>query len=493
MKELENIDSEEDKPVKLLKPILGIPPIIYVNALWLLVIGFFLFWVFSFIFKPQSTLTVKSSPSGSVVFWNGQIIGNTPLQVKIRGSLRGEGTLSVNRKGYYEKEEKLNLSGWSFPLSFLGDKTVNFSLDPSLSEQEIVNLEIQDLDYWITLGEPTYRFPSPPLFSQWESNFKEEENIFLSLLGKGFLLINSPFYWNDFKKSYLSHFSFAPTSSWELWQHLEENLNLPPQALGFYYSLLTEEEQKNLTLDPNFSESFKDLSISIKSSTTFLSSLPLSLLPIMNFRVIESSLFQEVNEVNQNLSFETEINLAPFYITRGPITKGQVELFLKSYAKWRPEYREGLIQEGLSDESYLKPFFWDEIKNTDPAVFIPYYFAVDFAQWINNTYLKGTSLKASLPSSLQWQVAMKNANQVSESSISYWFWMRESHSSSQKWLRTQENPLGVDQNLPLLQGEIRSLNNKNLNITSSTQASLPKIWTGPNLSFYLIIQEEKEL
>lgn len=493
MKELENIKQEGTPPRKSLKPILGIPPILYVNFLWLLVASLILIWLLGIIFKPQSTLTVESSPSGAVVFWNNKIIGHTPLKIKIRDTLKGEGTLALERKGFLRKEENIKLSSWPFPLSFLGDKKISLSLDPSLSEKEIVNLEIKDLDYWLSLGEPSYRFPSPPLFSQWKSDFQGQESIFLSLLKEGFPLINSSFYWNNFKESYTSFFSFTPSNSWDLWKHLQENLNLPRQSLGFYYSLLTEEEKSEILSNNNFIEEINSTSLSLRYSPSTLSPIPLSLLQFISFQTIAASHIQEKIDINQDFFFTTEIDLAPFYISKFAISKGQVELFLKSYAKWRPEYREGLMKEGLSDESYLKPFFWDEIQNTDSAVFIPYYFALDFAQWINNTYLKGTSLKASLPSTLQWEVAMKNTAEVNPTNISHWFWMRDSHSPSRQWLRTQDNLLGVNQSLPLLQAEIRALNNSYLNITPETQACLPKTWTGPNLSFYIIIQEEKDL
>lgn len=495
MKELENIKPEENPPRKHFKPIFGIPPLFYVNFLWLLGVGLILFWVLSLSLKPQSTLIVESNPSGAVVFWNDKIIGNTPLKIKIKDSLKGEGVLSLERKGFKESREELNLTSWPFPFSFLGDRKIIISLDPSLSQQEIINLEIKDLDYWLSLGEPTYRFPSPPLFSQWKSNFKEQEDILIELFKEGFPLINSSFYWNDFKEAYLSFFSLEPASSWELWNNLQENLNLPPEALGFYYSLLSEENQEKLNSDKNFIEEIKNLSFFSNSTSENISPLPLSLLQILHFRTIPSSYLEESISLNPSLSFNREVKIAPFYITKAPISKGQVELFLSSYAKWRPEYREGLMKEELSDESYLKPFLWEDIKKTDPAVFIPYYFAKDFAQWLNNTYLKGTTLKASLPSTLQWQVAMKNIKETNSSyeHINHWFWMRESYSPSRQWIRTKDNLLGVNSDLPLFQAEIRTLNNPSSNTTPETEAYLPKSWTGPNLSFYIVIQEEQDL
>ncbi|KAL0264003.1 UNVERIFIED_CONTAM: hypothetical protein PYX00_011227 [Menopon gallinae] len=428
----------------------------------------------------------------------GELVGLTPLKMKITQERKGLGQLRLERQGFQAINKELKLTSWPFPLSFLGDQYLDLEMPVAWSDKELVRSYLKEVSYWSSQEESRKSRPCPNVFSDFIKAFKRSVPICKDFLKASFPLINNKFLWQDFSYAYSLLFSQELEHKWESWLSLKKNLLLSDSEFFIFYLHAKSLEQKVLSEK----EDFKELLLNLQKDSNLIQEETGSLILPKNlkqafFKVSarKLSLSEEKRNlpcvVSKELLRPSDIYLQSFYLSRKPVSKKELSTFLQELTYWQSKYRQSLIDKGLADENYLKDDYWLNGQEEDPAYYVPYYLAQAYAEWYSQTYLKGFGLKAKLPSTFQWR-CLEGKLEPNDSSLPFgqWFWMRDPHLSNLAWLRTPENPYAVAEDFPSWEGEIRALSKAELGLTHSICASLPRHWCGPYLGFYLVIEKD---
>lgn len=497
---METKETLEHIPSVKLKSFLGIPPKIYVSIIWISLFLAILTLVLPWVFSPKSSLEITSLPSGTPVFWRDTFIGHTPLKIKISSAMKGKGTLKFERKNFKIKEIPLNLSSFPFPLSFLGGaklKDVQLSLDEGLNKDTLLKDYLEDLSFWAARGSSNSSRPNLDIFSRFYNDFLYDKNLLEKFLQKSISLVSTYDLWKDYWKTFSLVFSETTDSDdFKNWLKVCERFNLPQRSVLFFLSIQNPSKKSSLLKNSQF----VSLINSLKEETLNLHSDPFQRLeynPIFKNYILISSRIANVSlnlpETLENERILYRVKIPNFYISKYPVTKADMKVFLEENPQWRPDQKGVLEKLGLADENYLS-FIDDPSSDQEPATFTPFPLAREYAQWYTQKYLKNTNFEACLPSTFEWQLAAKSLSEDPKFSLNpnlgSWYWMRDPFSASAKLFATETYPYGIDESLNTFERPIRSLPKKDYQITETTSASLPFHWSGPHISFYLVLKSK---
>jgi hypothetical protein len=419
-------EPKSKKEIRVKLPVvLGIRPLYYVPALYIIIISLI---VFSLFIKPGlkkngTWFDVESIPGTAEVFVDGSRAGSTPCRIFIA---KGNRVIEVRKPGFSTSQEETDVKGRIFLSRFFPRRgTLVISLIPDNLEA-LIEARQNDFAAWGLSGRPEKNHFLPHLWTmtagdcyRWaptdkaeslSANNRYEEALIGSIPFAGNTILLS-----DLIRGYLVHSAKGGPltvqallhlisgadrlivnntngTAWWLDSILAENGTINPATAAwsdFYknYGEIRQSAKNVLTGNPgDKAMTVNGFRFNYRNGGTFTSGDPEQDLP---------------GNPPQTGSLLHETRCLPHYFMADEVPLSLYREFLSEKPEWAADNKGTLIAKGLADEGYLQEI--ETARDSDPAVWVSWYAADAFCKWFTEKHLSGTGYKAGLPTETEWE------------------------------------------------------------------------------------------
>jgi formylglycine-generating enzyme required for sulfatase activity len=156
-------DSREDQ-VRL-RPVLGIPPGLYLSFLYSLVLIVLLFFLLCYpgLRRPGSLVTIRSDPAGAAIRVDGETRGATPGEIFIP---RGDRVIEISLPGFSPHRTKVAVKGRSFGSLFFPRRFSVVAVLRAADPPAVFAEAAGEYAAWSFAGEPTAAWQIPRSLSE---------------------------------------------------------------------------------------------------------------------------------------------------------------------------------------------------------------------------------------------------------------------------------------------------------------------------------------
>jgi formylglycine-generating enzyme required for sulfatase activity len=503
-----------------LRPLLGIPPRVYVSALYGLVFAGILFFIFLYpgLFHPGSQVTFTSLPEEASVLVDGVRIGATPLTAFVP---EGRHIITLRRPHFEEKKAPFIAGGRLFGSRFFPLKA-DFFAELTLSRpRELLRQAHRDFSVWALSGEPGPFYPLPPVLSSAVRDYtagalteKAAEELF-AMLSSAIASVNSPENFRDFIRAALlaasggkalSPQALVRAASWFLSLYAKQKdalywlaLVLPEKAREeFLASPWTQEKLQEFAADTDA----KVPSGGVSASRTILGAR-YSVIPAGTFRQGGGnsggfsrlaaqqaerlgSFEAALRRLRENPPFRAQARTGAFFLRTGEVTQAEYAAFLRENPAWLPSNRAALSRQGLAEESYLAS--WKDSpeppRPQDPVSEVSFYAARAYCEWLGG---RGSPYVFFLPSEAQWEYAALLGAPGIPATEGLWEWCGS-------WYAPASYIFPVAADAPVFPAAEKAVRggawiNSSGALDAATRASQPPEWCSPYLGFRVAAEE----
>ncbi len=408
--------SDIDK-VKL-KPVLGMEPGKYLFILYIFIIALVLFLLLFLpgIVKPGSIYNFDSVPSGAVVFVDGQYIGATPCEAFIS---EGEHKIRLEKEYYQGVESSINSKKRIFA-SLFAPKKSEFSANIVLEEpSSLLKDSFKEFAKWgmIDTYFDNYQ-PKPvigPLFRDLQAAGYADLPALSGFLYSVLPFVHNEYLYNDFidaaavfqemktgEKPEVSDI----TESFTDFQFFKDSTAFFENLPFWFYSLVSDEHRQadSLSWYPalqeeygGFLRDFNNDSPSAKSAV---------MINGMRFIMLSGGEFLIGADGN---SFPYPVKVDDFMIMDREVTNDLYRLFISENIKWSYQNIDGLIEQGVVNQDYLKDF--DISEGSEPVNFVSWFAAEAFCSWLQDKLPSNLAdYTVRLPDEHEWEWAAQTEN-----------------------------------------------------------------------------------
>ncbi|MFP4362876.1 MAG: SUMF1/EgtB/PvdO family nonheme iron enzyme [Spirochaetia bacterium] len=422
----EQFPEVDDITVKL-RPIFGVQPKIYLAALFVLLLGSLLFFLFLFpgIVNNGTRITFTSSPEGAAVYVDQRWVGAAPCTVFIPS---GTHTILVERPHFAGIQEEREVGGRLLgSLFFPRQERITYELEME-DPRGLLTSSIQEYQQW-ALTEPSGTYHIPDVLGSMVDTFiaanrmEGQEEAIRDVFYLALTFLQNDVNLRDFLGAYTAFLSGASVFSHvDLMQIVSDYLSLIdryPNYAYFLLSVIPVELQQEISESVWFDNYRQALAEGAYGFTYVYDE------PAPAGRVINDSRFvgipgahfmMGVDPVSGNPSigqvesvFPHRQEVSPLLIGSTEVTNREYSEFIAANPEWAPENRDSLVNRGLVSSSYLNNWEDGEYPAGQGDFAVQYtslYSARAFCDWYTEAYLD-QGLQARLPSEAEWEWAAR--------------------------------------------------------------------------------------
>lgn len=430
------IQSEEEisELTTTLKPVLGIPPLVYVPALWAsaLVIVLLAVLVLPGIRNPGEEVTINSAPEGAAIVVDGRHRGTTPETMFLSAGDREIVVTAGTARERIEADIGRRVVGSLFVpkrreyTAILSEPTV----------ESTIKAGVTDFAQWSLMGEPSPQFQYAPVAHDTARRLWASTEIAAQPPADHDQL-------NQFRSDLVAHVGswnvrdmtaavvrssnagalMTPGAIAELvrfFVHLDNN---SPAFGRLVWELVPADEVFRAPLTDS---SWADARLEALSTALLAGSLAPDERAVPSSRTVDvqGMRFAQVPEGSYILGYplrdETDRGVPvqfdePFWIQDRELTRRDFARFVQEESRWAPDNREALQADGLVQAEYLAdwPDDWDSefsgAGGEQPLRYVSWYAIDAFVRWMNArerpTVPDVENAQFVVPSAAQWEYA----------------------------------------------------------------------------------------
>lgn len=425
MKEDKKITQADiDQAEVRLRSIAGISPRFYLPVIYIflsLALVFLLF-VLPGIRKNGSYLTFSGLPAKSAVYVDGSYKGSSAQAIYLSA---GSYTLRIEHEGFEPETRKIVVGGRIFgSLFFKRREKVDFALAPQ-NPGDLLRAAYSEYAAWALAGKPSALYPIPPLLSdalaaigpaaaadgQTGGGLPDAGSFTADLLSAAASAESAR---DGLKAAVLLNSRGMPGPL-----SLVSSARRVAAALGAKKTgalWLQDVVSKKTSLSSRLAETARAAALEFETPAApggaagaadgaktaaprAQGSLSLAGHSYVLFSAGSITMGGEAPS-GSRLPYAVELPL--FGIAKTEVTKSQWAAFLDANAKWRPENKEALIEQGLADEDYLAD--WTK-GGEEPVTGVSWAAASAYCAWLSDR--AGSAYKVVLPSEAMWEAAAR--------------------------------------------------------------------------------------
>ncbi|ADN02082.1 SUMF1/EgtB/PvdO family nonheme iron enzyme [Spirochaeta thermophila] len=421
-----------------LKPLLGIPPTIYVPVVWTLLIVFVLFVLLLLpgILNPGAYLTVITAPARASVYLDDGFAGTSPCTVFLPDGVH---TLRVRKAGWDTAVESVEIRGRRFATLFFPHH-VEIRTPLSLEEPAVpVNQVLASLSSWSLTTPPISTYALPPLLTWLADDARTtpapDHRERLTEAAAHALAHAVPFLSHtdqavDLARAILvlSEARTGPTPSAPLaalrmaLSLLQEHPGLLSVLPALLPSAPADAYQENAFYHTHVERRLSSLSpyriTTPAPAPDTLGHGPFVFRALPGGELYPSSREEDLDGGKARVLSPRPWRIAPFYILDREVTKGMYALFLQAHPEWSPQAKAALVEQGLVDGTYL--YDYATLEEDAPLPYVSWYAAQAFCRWLED-YLPPSitaHYEVRLPAEQEWEWAVRLSGlaEISQSS-----------------------------------------------------------------------------
>ncbi len=512
MKRTEDIPEEITNRRVTLKPIVGVPPRVYVPIIWGVGLLLVLLWVVLWpgIARPGAQVAFDSAPAGAEIRVDGLRVGATPTTVAVPA---GERTVTLCHPFAEEWQATIDVPNRLFLSRFLPRRmNVVAELDEYAAEAAHKSM-VEEFSMWSSTGEASAQFQHPWIASTEAEWLAATEQL---RLGRGIvdyaLHATQATQAADLTRAiFLDAAQGGPPvpaaidEAVRLLIQSESTSYLPPELTTDLVGLLDEGAAARLRETGWYADAVAERATRILAASLELDESAAILRPVRRsfgggtFVAIPGGTYVPGYPVRTSDVRGDVVVLEPLLVQETEVSGAQYALFLADEPDWRAV--------NVAVEGYLADF---SSRSADlPVVGVPLAAAEAFATWFTDEYLRGSGLRAALPSADEWEyAAFLNATGVptvttgtdSPAPVDFgrpgalglyhmagnvWEWTRSVHGGNSAYLPGIAPPFGA---LRVVAGGSFA----NRSADHSRRGAHPESWSTPYLGFRLVLREVED-
>jgi hypothetical protein len=387
-----------------LSPIAGVPPRIYLPAVYglALLVVLFLFFALPGIRRPGAMLEFSGLPSKSAVLVDGKYAGSTRNPIFVSS---GSHAISIEKTGFAPQNLDLKVTGRILGSAFFPTRhKVEYRLNPGDSDLILAQAYSEYLS-WSLAGKPSALYQVPSVLSEAMADFlfatRDGETSkgpsLRQFTASTLAATASPENARDGLKSagLLATRGIAnPLGFVELSRILVASLS--PAKLGFAWLKDSGGIKAGLPATPL---SFPDAKAESPYNPPSPSKASI-LLGGHRFMLFEARTITLGGQAPSGAFLPYTLALGEYGLATTEVTRAQWALFLDANPFWAPSNRSTLIEAGLAEETYLVD--WTGLRDETPVVGLSWYAAQAYCQWLSKA---SSTYRVVLPSEAQWESA----------------------------------------------------------------------------------------
>lgn len=413
MKEHEKIQEQDIAQARVtLKPVLGVPPRVYIPILYMLVILVILFFILinPGLRKPGAYLMFKGNPESAAVYLDGSYAGNT-----LDGFYMNPGTygLEIRKRGFSSQMLNVEVPRRIFAtLLFRPTRKIAYQLTPD-SLDVILLPSFREFASWSFSGKPSAIYQLPMVLSKAAADaaltpLTDRAALTVPLLAAGMSVSENATSTRDLV--YASATLAAPGGSpLGLIALTRSAVSLIGGSKNYAAAIME-------IIPEKASDTTRNALAALKQETSAQtlpqpSSTGIKAVGAHLFIMFAGGTVKTVYSSPGGTPTSSTAEVPEFGLAATEVTQRQFALFLEENPEWKPTNRAALIEKGFADASYLADF--DASKADDRSVTgVSWYAAKAYCDWLSRQAPAG--YEVALPSEAMWETAAANASQKVE-------------------------------------------------------------------------------
>ncbi|RLW68435.1 MAG: hypothetical protein B6D68_03625, partial [spirochete symbiont of Stewartia floridana] len=415
-----------------LKPVLGIPPRIYVPVIWLL-IGMtlvFLLLILPGIRRNGTWLTVYSDPPDASIIADGQRLGHSCKPVFVP---KGVQEIRLRRPGFSDKVLRTDIGGRILASRIFprrDEMTVTLDAEPS---HPPIHEGIKEFAAWSAARPDRERYAIPPILTRLARDLTAAHSplIEANAMAKAILpMARDARHLADINRAlYLLSFPESAVNPLNLAAYLGKAANFLDEYSNLSGLLAIAGEDAPDEISPRSSagletaeytgsgEALRQLYERIRNEGEFprtaYSGIAFVTIPALNAVIGDVEIVDLGNYRPRFGALPVKVVLGSYMISLQEISNDQFAAFIAENPYWSVKNGPALIERGLADDGYLRK--WKDDVPTKGEGFLPvtdvsWHAANAYTEWLSMKVFPAGNGQVRLPREDEWEVAARLNN-----------------------------------------------------------------------------------